>query len=96
MWSVLQISSALQFCPYQKRMHSYVVLFASKNALRYGPFCFWECTPIWSITIFGVHSHLVLITFENALRSGPPIISFWHFTASKTHPVILEKLVEPI
>ena len=31
----------------------------------------YECTPMWSATIFGVHSHLVLIIFKNALRSAP-------------------------
>ena len=54
-WSLLKKSSALPFGLYQKRMHSHVIPFASKNAFRYGPCCFWECTPIWSVTIFGVH-----------------------------------------
>ena len=44
------------------------------NALPCGPFCFLECTPMLSVTNYGVHSDLVLITFENALRSGPPYI----------------------
>ena len=66
------------------RVHSHVVPFASRNALRYSPFHYLECSPMWSflifrvyphvsVKIFGVHSDLVLITFENALRSGPPL-----------------------
>ena len=54
------------------RVHSHVVSNKLLNALPCGPFCFLECTPMWSVTIFGVHSDLVLITFENALRSDPP------------------------
>ena len=75
MWSVLQISSALPFGPYQKRMHSHVVPILFRSALPYGPFCFSECTPMRSLTIFGLHSHMVLITFKNAVRSGPPLYS---------------------
>ena len=76
MWSLLKISSALPFGPYQKRMHSHVVPILFRNALPYGPFDILECTPMWSLTIFGVHSHMVLITFKNALRSGPPYTVF--------------------
>ena len=69
MWSVLQISSALPFGPYQKRMHSHVVLILIRSALPYVAFGILECTPMWSLLLFGVHSHVVLITFKNALRS---------------------------
>ena len=56
-----------------QRMHSNMVPFAFRSALRYGPFRLLGCTPMWSETLFGVHYHLVLITFKNALRSGPPL-----------------------
>ena len=75
MWSVLQISSALPFGPYQKRMHSHVVPILFRSALPFGPFRYQECTPMWSLLIFGVHSHMVRITFKNALRSSPPPFS---------------------
>ena len=54
-------------------MHSHVVPILLRIALPYGPSGILECTPMLSVTSFGVHSHLVLITFKNALRSGPPI-----------------------
>ena len=58
MWSVIQISSVHPFGPYQKRMHSDVVPLKFRSALRNGPFCLLQYTPMWSITIFKVHSAL--------------------------------------
>ena len=71
MWSVLQISSALPFGPYQKRMHSHVVPILFRSALQYGPLGILKCTPMWSLLLFGVHSHVVLNNFCSALPYGP-------------------------
>ena len=71
MWSVLQISSALPFGPYQKRMHSHVVPILLRSALLYGPFGILDCTPIWSPFLFGVHSDVVRNKFWSALPFGP-------------------------
>ena len=52
-----------------------------RSALPYGPFGILKCTPMWSLTIFGVHSHMVLVIFRNALRSGLPLydgIGIWN------------------
>ena len=53
MWSVLQISSALPFGPYQKRMHSHVVPILFRSALPFGPHDFQKCTPKWASPIYG-------------------------------------------
>ena len=62
LWAVLQRSSAL---------HSHVVVFASMNALRCGPFGFKECTPIWPLMLFGVHYDVICNNFWSALPFGP-------------------------
>ena len=71
MWSVLQISSALQFGPHQKRIHCHVVPILFRSALPYGPFGILKCTPICSLLLYGVHSHVVLNNFWSALPYGP-------------------------
>jgi len=52
-------------------VHSHVVPFAFWSALSFGPFWYQECTPMWSLLIFGVHSHFVPKNFWSALPYGP-------------------------
>ena len=95
MWSVLQISSALPFGPYQKHMHSHVVLF--RSALLYGPFGILKCTPMWSLLLFGVHSHVVLNNFWSALPYGPyDMVLIILRNALRSSPLILPKNREKI
>ena len=53
------------------RVHSHVVPFASRSALRYGPFHYLECSPMWSLISYGMPSHMVRNNFLSALRFGP-------------------------
>ena len=57
-----------------------------RSALPYGPFGILECTPMWSLLLFGVHSHVVLHNFWSALPYGP-----YHFQkcTPKLSPLIL-------
>ena len=53
------------------RVYSHVVPFASRSALRYSPFHYLKCSPMWSLISYWMHSHVVRNNFWSALRFGP-------------------------
>ena len=56
--------------PSLQGMHSHIVPFGFRSALRYGPFRFLECSPMWSLLLFRVHSHVVRKIVRSALPFG--------------------------